>query len=74
MRKNNGIMSEILASEIDKLLNKKTLDWYNKLFLLEKERRGIDKNKLVFIAIANIASYYWCALLSLIHEKEMDII
>jgi len=57
--------------EIDKLLsNKQELE---KLLFIEKERRGFEKNKLVFIGMANISSYYWCAIKSLLKSKEVEL-
>lgn len=38
----------------------------------EKEKRGLSKNKLVFIGMADIADYYWCAMRSLLKNKEME--
>ncbi|MEM1697318.1 MAG: hypothetical protein QXG48_01555 [Thermofilaceae archaeon] len=42
-------------SEVNKLLAKKNLE---KLLLLEKKRRGVGEDKLVFVGMANISSYY----------------
>lgn len=44
-----------------------------KLLLLEKEKRGAGKDKLVFIGMADIAEYYWCAMGSLLKSKEMEL-
>lgn len=44
-----------------------------KLLLLEKKRRGVSKNKLVFIGMADVADYYWCAMRSLLKNKEMEL-
>jgi hypothetical protein len=40
------------------------------LLLLEKERRGIDRNQLVFVGMANIARYWWCAMQSVLKSVE----
>jgi hypothetical protein len=57
--------------EIDKLLsNKQELE---KLLFIEKERRGFEKNKLVFIGMANISSYYWCSIKSLLKSKKDEL-
>jgi len=60
-----------IESEIGKVLSdQRELE---KLLLLEKEKRGVGKNKLVFIGIANIADYYWCAMQSLFKSKKMEL-
>ena len=43
------------------------------LLKMEKERRGIDENQLLFIGMANTAEYYWCAMKSLLANKDMEI-
>ena len=43
------------------------------LLQLEKERRGLSKDKLVFIGTANVASYYWCAMKSLLKSRENEL-
>jgi len=62
----NGIESEIgkVLSDQRKL---------KKLLLLEKKKRGVDKAKLVFLGMADIANYYWCAMKSLLKSKEMEL-
>lgn len=60
-----------IESKIDKALgNRQNLE---DLLLLEKERRGIDHEKLLFIGIADTASYYWCAMKSLFENKSMEL-
>ncbi|GAJ25063.1 unnamed protein product, partial [marine sediment metagenome] len=60
-----------IESEIGKVLSdQRELE---KLLLLEKEKRGVGKNKLVFIGMANIADYYWCAMQSLFKSKKMEL-
>lgn len=54
------------------LATKLTADRLRKLLLLEKERRGIDSSKLVFVGMANIAHYWWCALQSVLKSVEME--
>lgn len=44
-----------------------------KLLVLEKKKRGIDKTKLVFIGMADVANYYWCAMKSLLESKAMEL-
>ena len=43
------------------------------LLSLEKERRGIEKDKLLFIGMADTAGYYWCAMKSLLANKNMEL-
>ncbi|MFC2113193.1 hypothetical protein ACFLTA_08000 [Bacteroidota bacterium] len=62
----NGIKSEMV-----KLLGDRRER--EKLFFLEKEKRGADKDKLVFIGMADIAEYYWCAMESLLKSKKMEL-
>jgi len=45
-----------------------------RLLLLEKARRGLPRNSLVFIGIANIAGYSWCGMGSLFKSKEDEIL
>lgn len=40
--------------------------------LLEKERRGIERDKLLFVGVANVASYRWCAVKSLPASKRAE--
>ncbi|HET8581267.1 MAG TPA: hypothetical protein VFL98_02260 [Candidatus Paceibacterota bacterium] len=40
-----------------------------RLLALEKERRGVAEDKLVFVGIANLASYYWCAMHSVLKSR-----
>ncbi len=44
-----------------------------KLFLLEKERRGVQKNNLVFLGMANIAEYFWCAMKAVLKSKSDEL-
>ncbi|MCK4307370.1 hypothetical protein KAW50_03980 [candidate division WOR-3 bacterium] len=63
-------MNEIeIELKIGKVLGGKLEDF----LLLEKKRRGIDKDKLVFIGMANIAKYYWCAMKSLFESRELEL-
>ena len=52
---------------------KKEPERIKELLRLEKERRGVSKDKLVFIGIANLASYYWCAMKSLLDNKRNEL-
>ena len=52
------------------LLSSKKLE---KLLMFEKEKRGINKDRLLFIGMANIALYWWCAMKSLFENREMEL-
>ncbi len=41
-----------------------------RLLSLEKQRRGVTDNTLVFVGIANLASYYWCAMHSVLKSRR----
>lgn len=43
------------------------------LLLLEKARRSIYKDSLLFIGMANIARYYWCAMQALLKSKSNEL-
>lgn len=43
------------------------------LLQLEKQRRGLSKDKLVFLGMADIANYHWCAMKSLLRNREMEL-
>ncbi len=43
------------------------------LFILEKTRRGINKDSLLFIGMANIAEYYWCAMKALLKSRRNEL-
>ncbi|RLI44743.1 hypothetical protein DRO64_03535 [Candidatus Bathyarchaeota archaeon] len=52
---------------------KKVLKKMEELLQLEKDRRGLSKDELVFIGMANVANYYWCAMKSLLKSKKMEL-
>ena len=54
------------------LATKLTANRLRKLLLLEKERRGITRSQLVFVGMANIAHYWWCAMQSVLKSVEME--
>lgn len=56
------------ATNLD--LNEKDLA---ELLLLEKERRGVERDKLLLIGTADTANYYWCAMKSLLANKDMEL-
>jgi len=53
-------------------LRERTKANLNGLLLLEKERRKVKEDELVFIGIAAIADYHWCAMGSLFKNKEIE--
>lgn len=57
-----------LATNIEKL-NKRI----EGLLQLEKKRRGVSESQLVFIGMANIAKYHWCANESLLTSRNNEI-
>lgn len=56
--------------KLQKILSEKKL---KKLLFLEKEKRGVQQDKLVFIGMADLAEYYWCSAKSLFKNKEMEL-
>ena len=52
------------------LLDRKRLE---NLLLREKERRGVSKESLVFLGMANIAEYSWCAMQSLFKNRRDEV-
>lgn len=44
-----------------------------RLLLLEKERRGLGKDKLLFVGMANVAKYWWCARQIVYKSKEKEL-
>jgi len=64
-------MYDKLLKDLDELLsNKRRL---RELLKVEKDRRGLERDKLVFIGMANIAGYWWCARRSILESREMEI-
>src|SRR3989344_6907656 len=43
------------------------------LMNLEKERLGISRDKLVFIGMANLSKYYWCAWQYYLKSKKNEL-
>jgi len=43
-----------------------------RLLLLEKERRGLPKDSLVFVGMLNVAKYWWCAIQALLNSRENE--
>ena len=63
-------MKEI-ESEINKVISDNRV--LGSLLILEKQRRGVYEDKLVFIGIADTANYYWCAMKSFFQNKVMEL-
>lgn len=63
-------MSHDVNSKISKLLgNQRQIAG---LLHLEKERRGVDRDKLVFVGMANVANYYWCAMQAVVKSRQLE--
>jgi len=59
-----------IGARLDSLLgNEKALE---RLLYLEKERRRVSKDELVFTGMADVAGYYWCAMKSLYKNRQME--
>lgn len=43
------------------------------LLKIEKKRRGFKEDKLVFVGMANVARYYWCAMKSLFLSRMNEV-
>ena len=52
---------------------KKVLEKLRELLQLEKDRRGLSREKLVFIGMADVANFWWCAKKSLLKNKETEL-
>jgi len=64
-----SVVSENLKRRIKRKLSKVDI---RKLLELEKRRRGVNAEELVFIGMADIANFYWCAMKSLLNNREME--
>lgn len=66
-RKDTNTIEKNLESllEDDKILKR--------LLYLEKEKRHLRGDELVFVGVADIAAYYWCAMKSLYKNREMEL-
>jgi hypothetical protein len=49
--------------------NEETL---RKLLVLEKQRRGVPQEQLIFLGMANVAGYKWCAKQALFKSRENE--
>ncbi|MFO7966805.1 MAG: PD-(D/E)XK nuclease family protein [Archaeoglobaceae archaeon] len=64
-------MHSSLMEELETILSdQKRLE---ELLILEKETRGFSREKLIFIGMANVANYYWCAIKSNIKSKKNEL-
>jgi CRISPR/Cas system-associated exonuclease Cas4 (RecB family) len=57
--------------EIDRLMKNDVLE---RLLLLEKKKRGVERDKLVFVGMANVANYYWCAIKSILQSRRNELL
>ncbi|MDK2790975.1 MAG: CRISPR-associated exonuclease Cas4 [Methanothermococcus sp.] len=46
---------------------------FESLLNIEKDRRGVEKDRLVFIGIANVAYYRWCAMKSVLKSRVREL-
>lgn len=63
-------MSDINSELRALLANKQEME---SLLLLEKERRSVDKNRLLFVGMANVANYWWCAMQSVLETRREEL-
>ena len=57
-----------IVKKIERKLSNK--DLISELLLLEKDRRGVDKDELVFLGTSNISEFWWCSIKSLMKSKR----
>ncbi|GIV86756.1 MAG: hypothetical protein KatS3mg054_0785 [Chloroflexus sp.] len=70
MSKTKQTDANAIKAQLDSLLgDEKALE---RLLYLEKERRRVSKDELVFIGMADVAKYYWCAMKSLYKNRQME--
>ncbi len=43
-----------------------------RLLVLEKERRGVSPESLVFVGVHNIAQYFWCAMYAVLKSQRNE--
>ncbi len=60
---------ELANMEINGLSDKVLI----KLLKTEKERRNIDSSKQLFIGMADVADYWWCAMRSILKNIDMEL-
>jgi len=56
----------------DSTLLKMTEEEIRHLLLMEKERRSVQKDTLVFIGMANVASYNWCSMAAVYKSRKNE--
>lgn len=61
-----------VEEKIEELLS--DTETLKKLLLLEKTRRGVPKESLVFVGMANIAQYYWCAMQAVLKSRANELL
>ncbi len=44
-----------------------------RLLMLEKERRGVPKDALVFVGMANVASHWWCTQQAVLKSRANEL-
>ena len=60
-----------MEAKIKELLTDR--DRLEKLLSLEKARRGISKESLLFVGMANVAQYYWCAMQAVLKSQRNEL-
>lgn len=43
-----------------------------RLLILEKARRGVGRDDLLFVAMSNVAHYYWCGLKAVLKSRQEE--
>jgi hypothetical protein len=61
-----------VEEKIEELLS--DTETLKKLLLLEKTRRGVPKESLVFVGMGNIAQYYWCAMQAVLKSRANELL
>lgn len=59
-----------IRARIDERLRDETR--IKRLLILEKARRRISKNDLVFVALSTIAQYYWCGMKAVFQSRQEE--
>jgi hypothetical protein len=47
--------------------------YLERLLCLEKRRRGVSQDKLIFVGIANIAHLYWCGAKAVYKNRKYEL-
>jgi len=55
------------------LLHKLSKKSWKQLLKKEKDRRGVKHNQLVFVGMANVANYWWCAARAVMKSRDQEL-